>query len=186
MAITLTNIETQVRHLIGDNSTTGVDVRTYTNSNIFTLSEENAITMTTAYLNGVEMGASEMSFDSTTNKVTLTLTMISGDTVEIHYTYYPNFSSTEVQNYVQASLLHISANNYKDFIVENSSIYPEPDTREISLISAVAALIIDPDNKSYRLPDISMTLPKDIPTHEKIRRTIMIFKKNSHGIIDVL
>jgi hypothetical protein len=187
MAVTLTNIESQVRYLIGDNSTSSdPDVFTYSTSSVFTLTEDNPISVSTVTVNDVDIGDSNWSFSATTNKVTITSSLSSGDTVEITYTYYPNYSSTEVQNYIRAALIHISANNYKDFKVEDSTIYPEPETREENLIAAITALLIEPDNKSYRLPDVSVSVPKDLPTHEKIRRTITVFKKNVHGLFDVI
>ena len=182
MSLTLSTVETGVRHIIGDNSITGTDIFTYTSSNVFTLTESNVNSVVRTYLNNVEMGDSELSYDSTTNKVTITLGLSSGDTVEIEYTYYPNYSSTEIQNYIQAALTHISICNYKTWVVENFTIYPEPSDSEENLIAMIAALLIKPDNKSYRLPDISVMVPKDLPLHDKIRKTISIFKRNSHGI----
>lgn len=185
MAVILSDIETQVRYLLGDNSSTTFDIFTYTNSLVFTLTEENAQSISDVYKNGSDVGTSTISFDSTTKKATISFSVSSGDTIEVHYSYYPNYSSTEIQNYVRAALVHISANNYKDFIVEGLTVFPNPSTREINLISSITGILIEPDNKSYRLPDIGMSLPSDLPTHEKIRRTIGIFKKNSHGIIGI-
>lgn len=189
MAVTLTDIETKVRYLIGDNSTSMIpgDIHTYGSSAVFTLTEDNVISVSTVLQNDVELGSSEWSFDSDTNKVTVSASLTSGDNMEIQYTYYPNYSSTEIQNYVQASLVHISANNIKDFIVKGSSdtIYPEPDDREINLISSITRLLIEPGNKSYRLPDFTINVPSDLPTDQKIKNVISGFKKNSHGIIDV-
>ena len=182
MSVTLTNLETKVRYLVGDNSITSTDIFTYANSNVFTLTEDNVISVEKVYLNNVDMGDSEFAYDSTTNKVTVNLTMLSGDTVQIEYTCYPNFSSTIIQAYIRAALIHISGNNYKDFIEEASYIFPEPNTREENLISLVASLLIEPDNKTYRLPDVSLVVPKDLPTNQKISRTIVLFKKDGHGV----
>lgn len=186
MAIALSDITTKIRYLLGDISTTTTDAFTYTSSNIFTLTEDNAIAITTVFLNNSDLGASEVSFDSSTNKVTVSLTMISGDTVEVQYTYYPNYSDTLIEAYIRAALIHISTNNYKSFIEEATYIFPEPNTREQNLISLIAGLLIEPDNKTYRLPDLSMVVPKDLPTHSKISKFISIFKKDSHGVFDVL
>ena len=186
MAVTLSNITTKVRYLLGDVSTTGTDIFTYTTSNVFTLTESNGISVVRVYLNNVEMGASELAYDSTTNKVTVYLTMSSGDTVQLEYTYYPNYSDTEIENYVQAALVHISAANIREYVVESSTLYPEPDLRTQNLIVMVTSLLIEPDNKTYRLPDVTVVVPRDLSTHEKIRRTISIYKKNIHGVFGVL
>ena len=118
MAVTLSNIETKVRYLIGDNTTSMVPgaIFTYTSSAVFTIPDSNVISVSAVLVNDSEIGASEYSHDTSTNQVTVTASLTSGDTIEIQYTYYPNYSSTEIQNYIRASLVHISANNFKDWI----------------------------------------------------------------------
>ena len=84
--------------------------------------------------------------------------------------------------------MHLSGNNYADFIYDSTEddIYPSYDERESNLIALVASILINPDNKSYRLPDISVNTPRDLPTNQKISKTIAVFKKNSHGIFDIV
>jgi len=186
MSLTLTQIETKVRYLIDDTSTSFTDLFTYGTDSSFTLTEADSVSLTTVLQNDVELSSSEYSYSSTTNKVTITASMTAGDTIEIRYTSYANYSSTEVQGYVQAALVHISACNYYTWIVENSTIYPEPNDKDENLIIMVTSLLIEPDNKSYRLPDVNVIIPKDLPTIDKIRKTISIFKGNTHGIFGVL
>jgi hypothetical protein len=187
MAVTLTNVETKVRYLVDDPSTSQKDLFSYTNTAVFTLTEDNVISVSTVLINDVEQDTSDWSHDTDTNKVTISnITWSTGDSVEINYTYYPNFSSTIIQNYVQAALLHISAANIKDFIVVSSTIYPEPSDREENLIAMIASLLINPDNKGYRLPDVTMYVPRDLPTHDKVRKTLAVFKKNTHGWLTTL
>jgi len=187
MSVTLTNLETKVRYLINDVSTSSApDSFIYTSSSVFTLTEDNVISVTEVDVNSADIGDSNWAHNTTTNKVTISSSLSTGDTVEIYYTYYPNYSSTILQGYIRAALVHISANNYKDFIEEATYIFPEPDEREKNLIAMITALLIDPDNKSYRLPDISYAVPSDLPTHTKISRIIGIFKKNTHGLFEVL
>jgi len=186
MSVSLSSIETKVRALIEDNSQTGIDLFTYENSSVFTLSEDNVISVSTVYVNSSELDSNEWSYDSSYNKVTITSSLSIGDTIEIHYTYYPNYSSSIIQKYIQAALVHISANNYKTFVVQNSNVYPEPSEEETNLIALIAAIIIKPDNKSYRLPDVSVVAPRDVPTNVKIAQTIAHFKQNSHGVFEIL
>ena len=49
----------------------------------------------------------------------------------------------------------------------------------------ITAILIKPDNRTYRLPDITINAPADIPTDQKIHRAISIFKKNTHGLFDI-
>ncbi|MBY9002228.1 MAG: hypothetical protein KGD64_15010, partial [Candidatus Heimdallarchaeota archaeon] len=52
----------------------------------------------------VDMDDSEIAYDSATNKVTITLGLTSGDTVQVEYTYYPNYSDTEIQKTLSTKL----------------------------------------------------------------------------------
>jgi len=187
MATTLSTITSHVRNLLGDVGVTDSDLFTYSSSNVFTLTESNVNTVNEVSVNDISSGVS-YTYNSTTNKITVTSSLTTGDTVEVNYSYYTNYSDTIIQAYVEASVIHIRSCNLKDFIVENSTIYPDPDSRERGLIAMVAALLIEPDNESYRLPDMSVTKPtrNDVPVHTKIRQLIAVFKKDTHGVIDVI
>lgn len=186
MTVLLTDIETKVRSLLGDFSQTTKDIFTYTASAIFTLTEPNALAITTVSVNDVTSGVTN-TYDSTTNKVTVTSALSTGDTVEVQYTYYPDYSSTSIGQYIKAAFTHISAHNYKDWIVEGASdeIHPEPDERQTNLIALIASILIRPDNRSYKLPDMTIMVPKDIPTADKVGKAIIIFKLNKHGIFTI-
>jgi len=188
MATNLADLTDKVRYLVGDYIESDSDIFTYNTSDIFTLSEDNIGTVSTLYVNDVDYGDSNWSYAS--GKVTLLSNsgISTGDTIEIAYTYYPNYSATSLENYTRASLVHISANNYKDYIVEgtNSTLYPDPTEREKNLICLIASILIDPDNKSYNLPDVRVVVPKDLPTKDKISRTIALFKKDTSGSFSIL
>src|SRR4030042_2800904 len=186
MAVILSAITTLVRNLIGEIVKSDSDLFTYSSSNVFTLTESNVTSVTSVSKNDVTLSTSDWSYNSATNKVTVTATMVTGDAIEILYSFYNNYSTTEIEGYIKAAVIHISANNYKNFIIESSTIYPEPTGREENLIAMIAGLLIEPDNKSYRLPDMSVSVPNDLPVHEKIRRTIAIFKKDTYGVLDVI
>jgi uncharacterized membrane protein len=188
MSVSLSDLTTKTRYLLKDISLTRSpgDIFIYGSSSVFTLEENNVISVTTVLVNDVELSSGDWSYDTSTNKVTVTASLVAGDTVEIRYTYYSNYSSNEIENAIQAALVHISANNYKDFIEEATYIFPEPSEREENLIAMVAALILDGDNISYRLPDMSISRPSGKPTHDKISQVIAIFKKNSHGIFAII
>ena len=186
MSLSLSQIETKVRYLIDDASTSFTDVFTYSTSAVFTLTESNTVSITAVLQNDVVLSSGEYSYSSTTGKLTITASLSSGDTIEARYTSYANYSSTEVQDYIQGALIHISACNYYNWIVENSTIYPEPSDREENLMIMVTSTLINPDNKSVRMPDVMIGVPNDLPTYEKVRRIISIFKGDSHGMFNVL
>jgi len=189
MAVTLANITTLVRALLGDYSHTQTpgDIFTYANSSVFTISEINVITASTVLKNAVELDSGEWSYDSDLNQVTVSASLTTGDTVEIRYTYYPNYSDTEIQSYITAAVVQLSVNNLYTWTIENSTIYPEPEVNEKNLIAVVTALLMEPDNRTYRLPDVTINNPTDLPTDQKIRKTVAFFKSaGTHGIFDIL
>lgn len=184
MSVTLSNLTTKIRNLIEDDLEDGVYIDTYKTSDVFTLDEENISEVSTLYVNDVDYGDSNWEYSS--GKVTLTVNdgISTGDTIKIEYTYYPNYSDTQIQNRIKSALIHISVNNYKEFIVEESNIYPEPDESEKNLICLVTATLISPNNNTVRLPDLTINVPNDLPTDKKVSRIIALYKKDGHGILE--
>lgn len=177
-----TTITSKVRNLLGDLSKRGSDVFVYGSSDVFTLSEDNVDDITTVYVNSTELVSGDYSFDTTTNKLTLLNSgNTTGDIIEIIYNYFPNYSTTMIEAYIRASLVHLTASNYFSFTELEGEIYPDPDNREQSLIALVTSVLIDPQNITYRLPDVSVIMPKDVPTFEKIRKIAASFKKDSQA-----
>ncbi len=188
MAVTLTNVETLVRYLLDETSKNQIpgDIFEYNTSGVFTLTEINPIALIDVFVNDSTSGISS-TLNTSTNKVTVTdATFASGDTVEIQYTYYPNYSATEIQNYVRAAIAHLSISGYYTFEVGTDDvIYPEPDENEKNLISFITAILIEPNNQIYRLPDITVQIPNPLSKYDMIRKAIAIFKHNTHGIFEI-
>lgn len=183
-------IRPKVRNIINENTKTGTDVFTYDSSDIFKLGEDNVQSVSALFVNDVEYSESgNWSYSSSTNRLTLEsgISVSSGDTIEVEFTYYPNYSDAEINNYIKAALYHISVNRYKTFQMLNDLITPEPTEEEQNLIAVVTSVLIKPDNKSYRLPDITINMPSNsMPTGKMAERIIASFKRNSHGIMDIL
>lgn len=188
MAVVLSDLTNKVRYLLEDNVAEGRDIREYETSDIFTISEANVISVSDVLVNEVSLGSGLWEYSSSTNKVTITGSsgITTGDTLELLFTFYPNYSDSVLEKYTQAAIVHISANNYKDFIVEASEIHPEPTERETNLISLIASILVNPDNRSYNLPEVRVGIPKDLPTKDKISKTIAIFKKDTSGVFSIL
>jgi len=182
-----TNLITKIRTLLDDNSVSGQDVFTFGSSHVFTLSEPNALTVTDVSRNDTSSGVS-YTFNSATNKVTVGSTLTVGDTVIISYTYFPNYSTTELKNFFQAALVHLSVNNYGHIEYDSSSdgFYPNVSDREESLIALITSTLINPDNRTIRLPDVTISVPNDLPTNKKIAQYIASFKRDVHGIFDIV
>jgi hypothetical protein len=185
----LTKIEAKVRPLIGDMIKTGRDIFTYTSNGVFTLTEPNALSVISVYKNGLAYNTSgKWAFDVPTGKLTV-VGCAMNDVIEAVFTYYNQYSSAEIASYIDAALVHISSNNYETFEVQSggTTIAPVPEAREFNLIAVVTSILINPDNVTVRMPDFQKVVPvsSTLSTHEMIRRTISVFKKDSHGIFSV-
>lgn len=180
--MTLSDITTSVRYLINDVAVTVTDYFTYENSSIFTLTESNSIAVTYVYINDSVQSSSSYSFSATTNQVTISSSLTSGDTIKIVYTCYENYSDTEIESYIRNALIQLSVYKYYTFKEVEEEIFPEPTDDEKNIIALITSILINPENKSYDLPDLKIKVPDDVPTNEKIRKTIASFKKDSHGV----
>lgn len=186
--MSVSTIRTKIRYLLGDYSKSGDDIFIYDNTNIFTLSETNIVSVDNVFKNDVEVGTSETIYDSDTNKVTINLTLAIGDTIQVKYTYYADYSQTELLEYIQSALVHLSLNNYKEleYDITTAEIYPEVPLREENLIAIIASILINPDNKSIKLSNITLSAPNDLPLNDRISKTIALFKKNSSGLWNII
>jgi hypothetical protein len=183
----MTEIVAFVRILLGDISTSNSnspDIFTYGSSKVFSLTESNVIAISSVTINDV--ATTNYTFSTTTNKLTISASLTSGDIIEVIYTYYPNYSTTEIENYIQSALVYLGTHHFEDFMLEsNNEIYPEPTTEEEKLIALITATLIEPDNKSIRLPDISINVPTDLPLGQKIAKIIAGFKRDDTGLFGI-
>lgn len=181
----LTKIRSKVRALLEDILKSDIEVFSYEDTNIFTLSESNISTITKVLINNVE--TSDYSFDSDTNKITITASGVSsGDSIEVDYTFY-KYSVTEIDSAVEASLVWLSIYDYcpKDYELENDSIYPTPPNRDQDLISIISSIIIKPDYQLYRLPNLTVEFPDSMPKEDRITKIITRYKRGL-GVNDIL
>ena len=176
----VTTITSLVRALINDEEQTGTDVFVYTTSSIFTLTEKNVNSISGVSVNGIESGVTYTESLST-GKFTVTSDLTSEDIVEVTYQYNSNFSDSELLAYIKSALVHISINNLTTYMIDGTTVYPESDDRTTNLISLVASILINPQNVTYRMPDINVVVPKDLNTLDKIRKVFAIFKKDGVG-----
>ena len=185
----LENIRTKIYSLVEDFSKRGTELFTYNTSNIFTIAEQN-IVITKILHNGSVVPTNHYSFDDTTNKITITgETLISGDVIEIDYTYN-QYTVDEMNGYIRASMnwFSVFGHNGKDFEMDedNDDINPTPSTQEADLIALIASIILKPDYTSYRLPNLTVTYRKEVPKYERIEKLIAKWEQCSEGVTDVL
>ncbi len=187
--MSVATIRNKIRFLLGDFAISGEDIFTYDAKLFFTLSEDAISSVDTVYRNNALQSTSGYwDYHEDRNWVEIIGAITSGDTIQVNYTYFPNYSNTELTNYIQAALVFLSINNYYDFKYDSTddAIYPEMLPGEENILAMIAAVIIRPDNKSIRLPDITISVPDDYPLDKKINMIIARFKADTHGIFDII
>jgi len=185
----ISEISEKVRYLTEDVSRNQVpgDIFTHGSSSVYTISEPNVSSITAVLRNNVTLGASNYSYDSSTKKVTISSALTSGDTIEIQYNYTANYSDAEIESYIRAASVHISTNNYQTWEVDSAdNFYPDLLDTEKNLIALIASILMKPDNISYRLPDLTINVPKSLPTRDLISKAIRIFKHNTSGVFEII
>lgn len=180
----------KIRSLISDWSKEDFHIFSYTNSNIFTLPEANASSVTSVLINGNTLQSGEsFSFNSTTKQVTVVgVDFSTGDSVEINY-IFNEYSNTNLQEYIIASLcwLSIFGDCSQDFEFEDGDIYPSPENKTCDLIAIIASILINPDCHEYKLGDITVKCPVKKPKEEKIEDLIDKFNLGigAVGVIEI-
>lgn len=169
------------RGLVEDFDSTSFEVFTYTSSAIFTLAESNITAITGVFKNQVPLASGEYSYDSTTNKITITPSsgddLGQGDNIEVDYTYN-TYSDTEVRTYIQNALVHISISSYgdDDYEIESNGIYPTPGNKTNDLIALVASILAKPDYVEYSLPNLKVKYPRTMMKEERVEKLISKFQ----------
>lgn len=181
----------KVRDLIVDNLLTdGRDVFTYesiTSSKIFTLTAANISASTiVVYKNGVVWADTNYSYSATTGKLTVTGTLVAGDSLEVDYSYYQKYSDTELQGQIRSAISYLVIEKYKCFAIKPPDIiFPTPTEDEENLIAVVASILIKGDIISYRTPELTMSFERGDSKEKKIHKFVRQFKK-TYGILDYI
>ncbi len=180
-----------IRGLIDDkNRIDGRDSDVYRGDNVFTLSEDFPSESTiTVFVNGSQLGSGDFSYDSDNNQVTITSSLSTDDNILIKYNYFKKYSDTEIQGYLESSLVYFPQYQYKktfeinseNEIVAINSI--DPTTEELYFISTIASILIDPQNIRINIPDLSLSAKRDKSDQEQIKETFRNFK-NFIGTVD--
>jgi hypothetical protein len=184
----MTTIIEKLRNSIEDNLiTTGRDSYTYesiTSSKIFTLTEANISAATIVVLkNGVVWAGTNYSYFTTTGKITVTGTLVAGDSLEVNYSYYAKYSDTELQGRIKSAITYLSVEKYGTFAIKSDNvIFPTPNEGEENLIALIASILIKGDITSYRTPELSITFARGETIENKIKKFIRQCKK-SYGYL---
>jgi len=186
----LDTIRAKIRALVTDNSKSGFQTFVYTTSAIFTIAQEN-ITITKVLLDSVE--TDDYSFDSVTNKITITASALdTSSVIEVDYTYN-KYSDTEIDGYIKSALVFISVYSRSDefnFELEGESagdteIVPTMDSHTGDLVSLVASILIKPNYSQYSLPNLKVVYPTKMTKEDRIAKLITRFNEGI-GLISVI
>ncbi|KKM16270.1 hypothetical protein LCGC14_1687510 [marine sediment metagenome] len=170
----LSQIITKVRALIADLVSSDFQIFTYTTSSIFTLAQSNIGSITKVEQNGATLDSGDYSWDSTTNKLTITASLTVGDIIVITFTYY-KFSDTEIQANIRSSLVYMSVYSYsadEDYEMETNDIYPTPGNKDTDVMALIASIIIKPIWTEYRTPTILVRYNRNSDKDEIIKKII--------------
>ena len=173
----ITSIKSKIRSLVSDFANSSEEAFTYTTSSIFTIAQEN-ITISQVTVNGSTSGVT-YTYSSTTNKVTITSALTSGDIILVSYTYN-KYSSAELDEYIRSALVFISVYSYEDQDYELESgdvIAPTPSNQVCDEIALIASILINPDYVQYRLPNCTVTYPRTMTKEVRIEKLIDRFNR---------
>jgi len=175
----MNEIIAKVKFLVGS-LVAGYDVFEYTSNGVFTLTEPNATAASIkVYKAGILYG--NWTFSATSNKITFT-GLTAGNVVEIFYDS-SKYSDTQIGNYIRSALVYVSVNNYKEFEVNGSSIFPTPDEKESNVIALIACILIKPNISSYKTSEVSIVFEKAKCKEDKII-DVMRSVKTHNGITE--
>lgn len=180
-------IRGKIRALIPDLIKSDFEVLTYTNSDVFTLSEDHIEDITAVLKNGIPLGSGDYSYQELTNKITMLVSCVSDDEIEVDFTYF-KYSDTELTEFIRASLVWMSIYSYggNDYELENDDIYPTPPNKDTDLMALVSSIIIKPDYSKYILPNVTIVYPRTKSKEDKIEELISKYKMSSgvNGILE--
>jgi hypothetical protein len=187
----MTTVIEKLRNLINDNLiTTGRNVFTYesiTSSKIFTLTESNVSASSIIVLkNGVVWAGTNYTYSAITGKITVTGTLVAGDSLEVDYSYYQKYSDTELQGFIRAAISYLVVERYKCFAIKPPDIiFPTPNELEENLIAVIASILIKGDIVSYRTPELTINFEKSDSKEKKIHKFVRQFKK-AYGVLEYI
>lgn len=178
------DIRTKIRALIQDTPKSDFQIFAYSNSSVFKLAEPNIEEVTQVMVNGVLLGSGQnFDFDEDSNEVTISgVSFNVNDPIEVRYTF-TKYSDSELTEYIRAALswTNVFEVGDDDFEIDEPSddIFPSLSKTESNLIALVASILICPDYTSYKLPNLSVSYPVQMPKDERIVKLITRFR---HGI----
>lgn len=184
-----TTIIRQIRSLIKDVLlTNGYTTYEYDSSAKFRLEDDFVSSSTIkVYQNNSLMDAGDWSYNSTTNEVIISpvtsgVSLTSGDTIDIVYSYYNKYSDNEIKGFIESALLKLVEYDYKKIFrwdTTNETIISVGSAsitrKEEYMVACITAVLIDPRNVSIRTKEFSITPEEKKSLSEQIGDIIFRF-----------
>lgn len=175
--VTTANIITMIRGLIKDLlQTNGRDSYRYDADATFLLSKDFVSSSTIkVYKNGTLLTlTTHYTYNSTTNKITISTTLVKNDDIIVTYSYYDKYSDSELLSFISANLCQFVVHKYpKYFYVNDSSeivTYDgvNPTVEEGNVIALITAIDIDPKNINIKTRDFSISSEESKSKSEQV------------------
>jgi len=192
--VTTSDVITLIRGLIKDLAQTdGRDSHTYDSDTSFSLSKDYVVESSiSVYKNGTELTlTTDYTYNSTTNKITITASLTKNDDILITYNYYARYSDSEITSFIKSSLSHFTARRYKKYFYINDSDEivtlngVNPTYEEGDAIARITAIEIDPQNTRIRTPEFTVESVERKSKKEQIDEVLDSFMR-SYGVVDFL
>jgi len=193
--VTTSSIITLIRGLIKDIlSTGGRDVFQYDTDTSFKLSEPRVSSSTiNVYQNGTLLPATEWSYNSNTNKVTITCvssgySLTAEDIINITFSFYEKYSDSEITSYISSNLTRFTQKRYKKrfYLSSSDEVLTDngenPTRSEGDLIAIITAIDIDPQNINIKTRDFSLSSAENQSKSEQIN---YVFNQFARGYISL-
>lgn len=188
--VTTANIITQIRGLIKDLlNPNGRDAYEYDTDSSFKLGTDRVSSDTIiVYQNGTLLPSTEWSYNSDTNKVTITMvssgySLTAGDIIIITFSFYEKYSDSEITSYISANLTRFTQRRYHKRFYMNSSDEvvadngTNPTRSEGDIIAIITSIDIDPQNIKIKTRDFELSPTENKSKSELINEAINGFDR---------
>lgn len=177
--VTTANIITLVRTNIDDNlKSNGRDSYRYDQDNSFLLSKDFVSEATiTVFNNGTELTiTTDWTYNSSTNRVTITSALVKKDDIIIPFSYYEKYSDTELLQFIKASLSTFVFKRYEKYFYINADEEivtldgVNPTVEEANIMAIITGIHIDPNNITIKTRDYTLSPEENLSKSQQIDR----------------
>jgi hypothetical protein len=128
-------------------------------------------------------GVTNYSYSILTGKLTITGTLVVGDSLEVTYSYYTKYSDNELAGFIKSAISHLSVEQYGTFKAGTDNIiFPTPTETEENLLAVVAFILAKGDVVQYRTPEFTITFERGDTKAIMIKKCVRQFQK-AYGVL---